>query len=105
MKKVTNAASVPGNAVLPLPPLDYDVAYMNNLIRLLNYYFQQLNNPGLVNGTSMFLSDGLTDNNIFMNTTDSNTVNTVNLGVLPTSAAGLASGQVWNNAGVLNIVP
>jgi hypothetical protein len=24
---------------------------------------------------------------------------------LPTSSAGLASGQVWNNAGVLSIVP
>ena len=105
MQKIPNAASVPGNAVLPLPPLDYDVAYMNNLIRLLNYYFQQLNNPGLVNGTAMFLTDGLTNNNIYIDTTASNTVNTVVLGVIPTSAAGLASGQVWNNAGVLNIVP
>jgi len=105
MQKVTNANTVPGNAILPLPPLDYDVAYMNNLIRLLNLYFQQLNNPGLLNGTSLFLSDGLTTNNIFMGTTASNTVNVVVLAALPTSSSGLRSGQVWNNAGVLNIVP
>ena len=67
--------------VLPLPPLEYDTQYMNNLIRLLNYFIEQQNNPGVMKGSTLTLTE------------------------LPTSATGLASGQVWNNAGVLNITP
>jgi hypothetical protein len=67
--------------VLPLPPLEYDVQYMNALVRILNYYIEQQGNPGTIRGTTIALS------------------------ALPTSATGLASGQVWNNANVLNIIP
>ena len=67
--------------VLPLPPLEYDVQYMNNLVRLLNYYIEQQGNPGALRGTTLTLTS------------------------LPTSATGLASGTIWSNAGVLNIIP
>lgn len=77
---MANRNSVP-SPVLPLPPLEYDVQYMNNLIRLLNYYIEQQDNPGEMRGSGLLLSD------------------------LPTSATGLESGQIWNNAGVLNITP
>jgi hypothetical protein len=31
--------------------------------------------------------------------------NTINVKTLPTSSAGLVSGDLWNNAGVVNIIP
>ena len=77
---MANRNSVP-SPVLPLPPLEYDVQYMNSLIRLLNYYIEQQDNPGEMRGSGLLLS------------------------ALPTSATGLESGQIWNNAGVLNITP
>ena len=67
--------------VLPLPPTAYDPVYFSQLIRVLNIYFQQ------VGSTTPVVFDSITIKN------------------LPTSAAGLPSGVVWNNANVLNIVP
>ena len=66
---------------LPLPPSNYDAQYFNQLIRALNTYFQQ------VGSTTPVVFDSITLKN------------------LPTSAAGLPSGVVWNDANVLNIVP
>ena len=79
---MANENQVP-NPVLPLPPLEYDVQYMNQLIRLLNFYIQQQSVPGLVQGT------------------------TTTLTAVPTSAAGLVSGQIWRDTGtnILHIVP
>lgn len=45
----------PPSPVLPLPPLEYDIAYMNNLVRLLNYFITQQNNPGSVQGAGLRL--------------------------------------------------
>lgn len=42
--------------VLALPPLEYDVQYLNNLVRLLNYYIEQTDNPGRVRGTFLTLA-------------------------------------------------
>lgn len=66
--------------VLPLPPLEYDTRYMDNLIRLLNFYIVQQDNPGRIRGSDL------------------------NLSALPTSATGLAPGDVWNDTGTLKIV-
>ncbi len=67
--------------VLPLPPNQYDSFYFNQLVRLLNIYFSQISS------------------------TTPLTIDTIRLLALPTSAAGLPSGSLWNNANVLNIVP
>ena len=68
--------------ILPLPPTnEYSSQYFNQLIRTLNAYFQQ------VGSTTPVVFDSITLKN------------------LPTSASGLASGVIWNNANVLNIVP
>ena len=77
---MANRNNVP-SPVLPLPPLEYDVQYMNNLIRLLNYFIQQQDNPGDIRGARLALTQ------------------------LPTSSTGLASGTVWNDAGTLKIIP
>lgn len=66
---------------LPLPPNIYDTQYFNMLIRSLNTYFQQ------VGSTTPVVFDSITLKN------------------LPTSAAGLPSGVVWNDANTLKIVP
>lgn len=77
---MANANRVP-DPVLALAPLEYDVQYLNMIVRQLNYYIQQQANPGAVQAT------------------------TLNLSQLPTSSTGLASGDVWNDSGTLKIVP
>lgn len=91
--------------VLALPPLEYDVQYMNNMIRLLNYFIEQQNNPGNIRASALALSSGTVTPDVIIDTTASNNVTKVVVLDLPTSATGLASGQVWNNANVLNIIP
>lgn len=70
----------PPFAVLPLPTADYDVQYLNNLVRLLNLNFNSLKNPGDVRVSTITITD------------------------LPTASAGLPAGSVWNDAGTLKIV-
>lgn len=50
----------PPSPVLPLPPLEYDIAYLNNLVRILNYYIVQKDNPGSVRGASLRISQSVT---------------------------------------------
>lgn len=69
---------------LPDPPKSYDLQAWQKIISEISLQIQALENPGHVQGT------------------------TVNLSKLPTSAAGLRSGDVWRDAGagnVLKIVP
>lgn len=93
------------SAVLPLPPMEYDVAYMNNLIRILNFFIQQVQNPGLVLGNALTIEDRDKDTQFLLNPNEERETLIWIMKNLPTSSAGLVSGQVWNNAGVLNIVP
>lgn len=66
--------------VLPLPGQQYDAVYLANLVRILNIYFTQLQNPGPLQGT------------------------TLNLSELPTSATGLAVGDVWVDTSAGNVL-
>ena len=70
---------------LPLPPRDYDITYMNLLLRDLNTRFDQAEQTGPVRGTLLNLD----------------------LKTLPTSATGLSSGDVWVDTAtyILHIVP
>jgi hypothetical protein len=96
----------------------YNVLAVNTTINCTagtqNTFRGFFHNPTLTNTT------GLTHNaietvtgNVCLGTTSGNTlIGTATSGAsklrvvgLPTSAAGLSSGDVWNNAGVLNIVP
>ena len=98
--------------VLPLPPLEYDVQYMNNLVRLLNYYIEQQGNPGRIRGTEIVLT--LTGSGVVQPVASIEHITdplsalvgktVVNIADLPTSATGLSSGDVWNSAGTLKIV-
>ena len=102
---MANANQVPA-PVLLLPPLEYDVQYMNNLIRLLNYYIEQQANPGLVRGYALMLDEGDGDSDVIFNTRANTTdITKVLIKELPTSATGLESGQVWRDVDVLKIVP
>ena len=66
--------------VLPIPPADYSAQYLNQIVRTLNQYFQQLNSTNPIE------------------------IDSITLHNLPTSATGLPKGAVWNSAGVLHIV-
>ena len=43
-------------AILSLPPLEYDIQYMNSIVRILNYFMQQQNNPGDIRGVTLTLA-------------------------------------------------
>ena len=66
--------------VLPLAPTEYNPEYLNQLIRALNTYLNQ------IGSTTPIVIDQLT------------------LLALPTSPAGLRPGTVWNDSGTLKIV-
>lgn len=93
------------SAVLPLPPMEYDVAYMNNMVRILNFFIQQSSNPGVVLGNALTVEDRDKDTKFVIQPNEERETLIWIMKNLPTTAAGLASGQVWNNAGVLTIVP
>ena len=63
-----------------LPPEEYDVQYFNDLVRGLGTLVTQLQNPGELRGTKITLTD------------------------LPTSAAGLETGALFNDNGTVKIV-
>lgn len=101
---MANRNNVP-SPVLNLPPLEYDVQYMNNLVRLLNYFIEQQDNPGNIRGSKLELSDGDQDSDIIMDTlANDNDITKIVFRELPTSATGLEVGQVWNDSGTLKIV-
>lgn len=69
---------------LPDPPKEYNLDAWQKIIGQITMQLRALDNPGHVQGT------------------------TINLTELPTSSAGLRSGDVWRDAGagnVLKIVP
>jgi hypothetical protein len=76
---MANSNNVP-DPVLSLPPLQYDVQYMDMIVRQLNYYMQQHANPGGISGTTLSLSE------------------------LPTSSTGLPSGSVWVDTAAGNVL-
>jgi hypothetical protein len=41
---------------LPVAPSEYDFQYFNQLITILRLYFQQLDNPGLIAGSTQRIS-------------------------------------------------
>lgn len=92
-------------AVLPLPPMEYDVAYMNNLVRILNFFIQQVGNPGLLQGNALLIEDRDKDTQFKLDPNENRETLIWIMTNLPTSSTGLVKGQVWNNAGVLSIVP
>lgn len=62
MSKIGNLPPAP---VLPLAPLEYDIQFQNNLVRLVNYFIEQVNNPGDVRCTSLVAANFNADDNAF----------------------------------------
>jgi hypothetical protein len=65
---------------LPFPPDSYDQRYFNQMLRTLNLYFRQLQNPGAILGTTITLTN------------------------LPTSPTGLPAGAVWVDTAASNVL-
>lgn len=84
--------SVP-NTALPLPPKEYEIDYMNRLIKQIEIALRRLNTTRPITvGSDLsqqvvgYPVSGLTIVNV------------------PTSSVGLPVGSVWSDAGVLKIV-
>jgi hypothetical protein len=65
---------------LPEAPVDYNQQYMADLLRALEIFISQERTPGELRATKITLTD------------------------LPTSATGLESGALYNDAGTVKIV-
>ena len=52
---MANRNNVPSPG-LSLPPVEYDSQYFNNMVRLLNYFITQQDNPGEMRGTTLTLT-------------------------------------------------
>ena len=66
---------------LPFPPREYDETYLAKLVGRLEYLTKALNEPRLLLGTGIVLV------------------------AVPTSDAGLRSGEVYSDSGTLKVVP
>jgi hypothetical protein len=64
---------------LPEAPQEYSASYMQDLIRSLEIFIEQERNPGEIRATSLTLTD------------------------LPTSATGLETGTLYNDAGTVKV--
>lgn len=93
---MANKNNVP-SPVLPLAPLEYDVQYFNNLIRLLNYYIEQQDNPGTGIFSRLELNDGDADGTDVIIDVKQNSADLTYFWIkeLPTSPTGLQTGQMW----------
>jgi hypothetical protein len=75
---MANVGDVPPR--LPTAPDTYSRIYMADLIRALEVFISQQNNPGEMRGTKITLTD------------------------LPTSNSGLETGALYNDSGTVKIV-
>ena len=91
-------------AVIPLPPLEYDVQYQNQIVRVLTFILKQLQNPGPVISNELTISDRDKDTQFIVNPQELTETLTIIAKNLPTSATGLAKNQLWNDAGTIKIV-
>jgi hypothetical protein len=66
--------------LLPLPPAEYDVDYLDRLVSVLQIYLRQNMEPGYVRASTMALTK------------------------LPTNGGGLRVGDVFDDEGTLRIV-
>ncbi len=64
---------------LPEAPEEYTRSYMQDLIRTLEIFIEQERNPGEIRATSLTITD------------------------LPTSATGLETGTLYNDAGTVKV--
>lgn len=62
---MSKSGNIPPPPVLPLAPLEYDIQFQNNLVRLINYFIEQVNNPGDVRCTSLVAADFNSDGNAY----------------------------------------
>lgn len=80
-------------SALPLPPKEYDQAYMMRLLRQLQIMINQMSQIG----PGEFASD-LTE------TVSGHPISALTLDNIPTSSANLPPGSVWSDGGTLKIV-
>ena len=64
---------------LPEAPAEYSQQYVQDLVRALEVFIEQERNPGELRGTKITLTD------------------------LPTSAAGLETGALYNDSGTVKV--
>lgn len=88
---------------IPEPPEEYSVVYMQDLARALEVIISQQRNPGDSRVSSIHVTDDSTSSLILP--AGKIKAETANLANLPTSSAGLSSGDLWNDSGTVKIAP
>ena len=96
------------SAVLPLPPMEYDVNYMNSLIRVLTFLNQQLQRQGPIKSNSLTIEDRDGDTKFIVDPQEAFEILAITATNLPTSSTGLAKGRIWADPAAgyaLKVVP
>lgn len=91
-------------AVIPLPPMEYDVQYMNNLIRVLTFLSQQLQRQGPIKSNQLTVEDRDGDTKFVIDPQEATEVLALTMTNLPTSSTGLAKGRVWVDTAAGNVL-
>lgn len=81
----------PTRPSLPLPPAEYDQSYISRLVKAMDTALSVLSNVGPLRGSGD-------------PTANAKQPSPLNLANIPTSAAGLNSGDVYSDSGTLKIV-
>ena len=96
------------SAVIPLPPMEYDVNYMNSLIRVLTFLNQQLQRQGPIKSNALSIEDRDGDTKFIIDPQETFEILAITATNLPTSSTGLAKGRIWVDPAAgyaLKIVP
>jgi len=89
---------------LPVAPSEYDFQYFNQLISILRLYFQQLDNPGLIAGSTLRIN--ATELIAALNFSEVNPITGARVVSFPTQAelAYLRVGDVYYDTSAGNVL-
>jgi len=89
--------------VLPIPPNSYERRYFDELNRVLRLFFSQNEIPTIFQTARLQVLDA--NQNVIIDQAFNETSGELNIVLtnLPTSAAGLATGTVYNDSGTLKV--
>jgi len=100
-----NQVSTGANAVLPLAPLEYDVQWANNMVRILNFTQQQMQNPGSSRCSELTVTDRDNDTQFIVNPQELTETLTMLAKNLPASSTNLVDQQIWHDGELVKITP
>ena len=93
----------------PEAPTEYNAQFMSDFTRAIEVAFAQLRNPGDARHSTIFVSADDSDSSATTQSPDLSPgklqASTMTLTDLPTSSAGLNTGDLYNDSGTVKVAP